>query len=333
MSGSLRDDLRPRIAAELPVALTETDVPGLAPPIRGKVRDSYDLADGRRLLVATDRQSAFDQVLTAVPFKGQVLTATARFWFEATADVCRNHVVAFPDPNVTVARRLRMLPVEVVVRDYLAGTTVTSIWPMYRDGRRDVYGIRLPDGLRRNEKLPATIVTPTTKGDLGAHDQPVTAGEVVGRGLLSDGQWQEVSALAQALFARGRTLAAGRGLILVDTKYEFGLDEDGRITLADEIHTPDSSRYWRADSYLERFTAGDDPETLDKDFLRRWITARCDPYTQPIPAIPEATLVEFALRYIALYEQMTGERFVPPPPEPAARQRIRKAIAGYLGLA
>jgi phosphoribosylaminoimidazole-succinocarboxamide synthase len=324
-----REELRHRVRTALDHVLIETDLPALPPPSRGKVRDNYDLPDGRRLIIATDRQSAFDQVLAAVPFKGQVLTATARFWFEATADLCRNHALAFPDPNVTVARRLHMLPVEVVVRDYLAGTTATSIWPMYRDGQRLLYGIRFPDDLRKNEKLPETILTPTTKGATGEHDEPITAGQVLERRLLTPAQWEEVRSLALALFARGRERAARTGLILVDTKYEFGLADDGRITLADEIHTPDSSRYWLTSSYAERFAAGEEPETLDKDFLRRWIIARCDPYTEPIPPIPAETLVEFSLRYISLYEMVTGERFSPPPPEPPVGVRIRENLTRY----
>lgn len=323
--------LRARVEAGLADVLTETTLPGLTCTLRGKVRDNYDLADGRRLIVATDRQSAFDQVLAAVPFKGQVLTAVARFWFEKTADICRNHVLAFPDPNVTVAKRLAMLPVEVVARDYLAGTTATSIWPMYRDGGRLLYGIRFADGMRRNEKLPTTILTPTTKGDAGAHDAPVSAADVIARGLLTAAQWQEIEALALALFARGREIAARQGLILVDTKYEFGLDEAGRITLADEIHTPDSSRYWRAGSYAARVAADADPETLDKDFLRRWIAARCDPYAEPIPEIPAETLVEFALRYIALLETVTGERFLPPPADLPVAKRLAENVRHYLG--
>jgi phosphoribosylaminoimidazole-succinocarboxamide synthase len=326
-------DLRQRVGAALEDVLIETELRGLPPPSRGKVRDNYDLPNGQRLIVATDRQSAFDQVLAAVPFKGQVLTATARFWFEATADICRNHVLAFPDPNVTVARRLRMLPVEVVVRDYLAGTTATSIWPMYRDGHRLLYGVCFRDGLRKNEKLPETIVTPTTKGAAGAHDEPITQEQIVDRGLLAGSRWEEVRSLALALFVRGRERAAANGLILVDTKYEFGLDDDGRLTLADEIHTPDSSRYWLAASYAERFAAGQEPETLDKDFLRRWIIARCDPYTEPIPPIPAETLVEFSLRYITLYEMVTGEDFCPPPPEPSASERVQANLARFLGQA
>ena len=326
-------DLRQRVSDALEDVLIETAFPFLPPPSRGKVRDNYDLPDGRLLIVATDRQSAFDQVLAAVPFKGQVLTATARFWFEATADICRNHALAFPDSNVTVARRLRMLPVEVVVRDYLAGTTATSIWPMYRDGDRLLYGVRLPDAMRKNEKLPETIVTPTTKGAAGAHDEPITPEQIIDRGLLTAPQWQEIRLLALALFARGREHAARNGLILVDTKYEFGLDEDGRLTLADEIHTPDSSRYWLDASYAERFAAGEEPDTLDKDFLRRWIIARCHPYTEPIPPIPMETLVEFSLRYITLYEMVTGEHFSPPPPERPVSERIHANLTRFLGQA
>lgn len=297
---------------------------------RGKVRDNYDLADGRRIIIATDRQSAFDQILTAVPFKGQVLTQTARFWFEASADIVANHVIDYPDPNVLVARTLRMLPVEIVVRDYLTGTTATSLWSMYAAGQREMYGLSFADGLRRHEKLPQTVITPTTKAAAGGHDLPLSPADVVAHGLLAGDQWDEIERLSLALFARGRDIAAGNGLILVDTKYEFGLDADGVVTLADEIHTPDSSRYWRSDSYAERLAAGLDPESLDKDFLRRWITARCDPYRDAIPPIPEPTLVEFAARYITLYETVTGQRFQPPADVVPIRERIRETLARYL---
>jgi phosphoribosylaminoimidazole-succinocarboxamide synthase len=322
----LAHPLRELVAARLADVLVDAEFRGLAGYVRGKVRDNYDLPDGQRLLIATDRQSAFDQVLAAVPFKGQVLTQTARFWFEATADLARNHVLGFPDPNVTLVRRLTMLPIEVVVRDYLTGTTQTSIWPMYRAGARTLYGQRLPDGLRQHQKLPQTMLTPTTKGTVGAHDEPIAPAEIVARAVLSQRLWDEVAALALAVFARGRTLAADRGLILVDSKYEFGLDDAGRVVLADELHTPDSSRYWRLASYEERLAAGREPETLDKDFLRRWIIARCDPYREPVPAIPPATLIEFSLRYISLFETITGQTFIPPPATPPIRERIRAAL-------
>ncbi|MFL5206521.1 MAG: phosphoribosylaminoimidazolesuccinocarboxamide synthase, partial [Microvirga sp.] len=200
--------------------LEDATIPELPNHYRGKVRDNYDLPDGRRIIIASDRISAFDQNLAAIPLKGQVLTQTAKFWFEATADICPNHVLEYPDPNVVVGRRLSMLPVEMVVRDYLTGSTDTAIWPMYRDGRRTVYGIPLPDGMKKNDKLPATILTPTTKAEQGGHDAPITAEEIVAQGLLTHKQWDEVAALSLAIFARGREIAAKNGLILVDTKFE-----------------------------------------------------------------------------------------------------------------
>lgn len=293
---------------------------------RGKVRESYDLPDGRRVMIATDRQSAFDHVLAAVPDKGHVLTSTAGFWFEQTADVCPNHMISQPDPNVVVAKRLQMLPVEMVVRDYITGTTDTSIWTMYNSGQRDVYGQTLPEGLRKNDRLPETIITPTTKGEAGAHDYPITAREIVDQGLLTKAQWDEASEKSLALFARGREIAARNGLILVDTKYEFGLDEDGVVTIADEIHTPDSSRYWDAESYPTRHENGEEPENLDKEFLRLWIRTRCNPYTDPLPTIPGETLIEFSNKYVSLFERVTGQTFERPPAEPAVRDRIRAAL-------
>ncbi len=323
-------DLRALIRARLDDVLVDAAFPGVPGHTSGKVRDSYDLPEGWRIIVTTDRQSAFDQVLAAVPFKGQVLNETARFWFEATADIVANHAVSFPDPNVTVARRLEMLPVEVVVRDYLTGSTATSVWPLYRDGVRTMYGITLPDGLVRNQKLPQTILTPTTKAPAGGHDAPVTPEEIVCRGLLSAERWAEVTEVALALFARGREVAAGHGLILVDTKYEFGLDEGGRLVLADELHTPDSSRYWRTASYAARMAAGEEPESLDKEFLRLWIAARCDPYREPVPPIPAETLVDFAARYVALYETVTGRTFTPPPDPRPIRERVEAAVRGWV---
>jgi len=318
-----------RIRAAIPNVLTEAHFPELPNYYRGKVRENYDLSDGRRILISTDRQSAFDQVLAAVPFKGQVLTETARFWFEATKDICANHVLDYPDPNVVIGRRLSMLPVEMVVRDYLTGSTDTAIWPMYRDGKRSVYGVNLPDGLKKNDKLPGTILTPTTKAEQGGHDAPITPKEIVAQGLLSQKQWDEVAALSLAIFARGREIAAKNGLILVDTKFEFGLDEQGKIVLADEILTPDSSRYWKASNYAARHGAGAEPESLDKEFLRLWISSRCDPYKQPIPEIPADTLVEFAQKYIALYETVTGKTFAAPSAGEPVKERIRRNLAKF----
>ncbi len=311
----------------LQACLTDAEFPELPNFQRGKVRDSYDLPGGRRVMVATDRQSAFDLVLAAVPYKGQVLNQTARFWFERTADLCPNHVIGYPDPNVIVGRRLDMLPVEMVVRSYMTGSTSTSIWPMYERGERTMYGHRFPDGLVKNARLPETIITPTTKGDLGAHDEPTTAEDLVASGVLSQAQWDTLAETSLALFARGQQIAAKNGLILVDTKYEFGTDEAGAITLADEVHTPDSSRYWIAESYDARLAAGQEPESLDKEFLRLWITARCDPYTEPLPDITPETLLEFSGKYIRLYEQVTGETFEKPASGEAVRDRVRANLA------
>lgn len=299
----------------------------------GKVRDSYDLPDGRRVMIATDRQSAFDQVLAAVPYKGQVLTQTARFWFERTRDICPNHVISEPDPNVAVVRRLNMLPVEMVVRDYMTGSTDTSIWPMYQKGKREMYGVRFPEGLVKNQKLPSTILTPTTKAERGEHDEPITPAEIVKRGLLSQAQWDTLAEVSLKIFARGREIAARNGLILVDTKYEFGIDPAGVITLADEIHTPDSSRYWLANTYPQKLAAKSEPESLDKEFLRLWIRELCDPYKDPIPTIPPETLIAFSEKYIRLYETVTGRRFDRPSIDRPVRERVetnlRKAFPEY----
>jgi phosphoribosylaminoimidazole-succinocarboxamide synthase len=316
-------------AAHLDGVLADATIPELPNHYRGKVRDNYDLPDGRRIIIASDRLSAFDRILTAIPCKGQVLTQIARFWFDETRDICANHVIGYPDPNVLVCRRLAILPVEIVVRDYLTGTTGTSIWPIYRAGRREIYGIRFPDGLHENQKLAATVVTPTTKAPEGEHDEPVTPDQIISRGLLTQEQWRNVSDLALALFARGRAIATERGLILVDTKYEFGLDPEGRILLADEIHTPDSSRYWIAETYERRFAAGEPPDTLDKDFLRRWVTARCDPYRDPIPEIPREVVLKTARIYIDAYETITGKTFEPPSPDIPILARIRANLTPY----
>lgn len=296
----------------------------------GKVRDNYDLPDGRRIIIATDRLSAFDRILCAVPFKGQVLTQTARFWFEQTADLCPNHVLSYPDPNVVVGQRLDILPVEIVVRDYLAGSTGTSVLTLYKAGQRQMYGHTLPDGLRDNQRLPQPIITPTSKAFHGGHDAPLTPAEILEQKLVTPVQWEQLSAYAFALFARGQEIAARNGLILVDTKYEFGTDAAGRIILADEIHTPDSSRYWRASSYQPRFDAGERPESFDKDFVRSWVAARCDPYHDAIPEIPEELILATAAVYIEAYETITGQRFILPEEPGSVLQRIRGHLAEFM---
>ncbi|MEQ8397927.1 phosphoribosylaminoimidazolesuccinocarboxamide synthase [Thalassobaculum sp.] len=309
--------------------LEDATIPELPNHYRGKVRDNYDLPDGRRIIIASDRLSAFDISLAAIPFKGEVLTRTARFWFEATRDICPNHVLEYPDPNVVIGQRLDILPVEMVVRDYLAGTTGTSILTMYKAGRRDMYGVRLPDGLGDNAKLPQTIITPTSKAALGSHDEPLTPDDIVGKGLLTAEQWRTVSGYALALFARGREMARERGLILVDTKYEFGTDADGRIVLADEIHTPDSSRYWFLDSYQDRVGRGEKPESFDKDFMRNWVVARCDPYKDAIPPIPDEVVAQTAEVYIKAFETITGQSFDIPEMTGSVLDRIRGNLARF----
>ncbi len=296
---------------------------------RGKVRDNYDLPDGRRILIATDRLSAFDIILACIPFKGQVLTATARHWFERTADICPNWVLSYPDPNAVIGKRLAILPVEMVVRGYLAGATGTSVLTQYKTGQRDMYGLHFPDGMRDNQVLPKPIITPTSKAMDGAHDEPLTVDEILERRLLTGAQWDEVTALSLDLFARGQHMAAERGLILADTKYEFGADEHGRIILADEIHTPDSSRYWRANSFQSRFEKGEKPESFDKDFVRNWVAARCDPYKDKIPEIPESLIDDTARVYIEAYETITGQHFVAPPRSEPLLARIRRNLAPY----
>lgn len=308
-------------------ALSDATIPELPNHYRGKVRDNYDLADGRRILISSDRLSAFDRSLAAIPHKGQVLTQTARYWFEATADICPNHVLTYPDPNVVIGQRLQILPVEIVVRGYLAGTTGTSILTLYKKGERNMYGLDLPDGMRDNQALPHPVITPTSKADQGDHDAPMTVAEILAKKLVTPAQWQTLERYALALFGRGQEMAAKNGLILADTKYEFGLDAAGNILLADEIHTPDSSRYWLAASYAERFQKGEKPESFDKDFVRNWVAARCDPYKDDIPEIPASLIGDTSLVYIHAYEAITGKAFQPG--EQPALPRIRRNLAPY----
>jgi phosphoribosylaminoimidazole-succinocarboxamide synthase len=309
--------------------LPHARIPELPNPYFGKVRDCYDLPGGRRILISSDRISAFDQILASIPHKGQVLTQLARYWFDRTGDICPNHVLEYPDPNVVIGRRLTILPVEIVVRGYLAGTTGTSILTMYKQGQRAMYGHVLPDGLRDNQVLPQPIITPTSKEFDGGHDAPLTAADIVAQGLLTQAQWDAVAGYARALFARGQAMAADRGLILVDTKYEFGLDAEGRILLADEIHTPDSSRYWLADGYQAAFAAGTRPPSFDKDVIRSWVAARCDPYHDPIPEIPDEIIARTSAVYVQAYEAITGAVFVPDLAGATVLDRVRANLAPY----
>lgn len=323
------------MAPDLTRVLPEARIPELPNPYFGKVRDCYDLPPspdypmGRRILISSDRISAFDRILAAIPWKGQVLTQVARWWFEKTEDICPNHVVAYPDPNVVIGRRVDILPVEVVVRGYLAGTTSTSILTQYKAGAREMYGHRLPDGLRDNQALPRAIITPTSKAFDGGHDEPLTPAQIAEQGLLTAAEWDQVTAHALTLFARGQQLAAERGLILVDTKYEFGRDETGRILLADEIHTPDSSRYWLAGGYQAAFEAGTRPPSFDKDVIRAWVVARCDPYRDAIPEIPAEMIARTSAVYIEAYEAITGQPFVPDMSGATVLDRVRANLGQF----
>ena len=298
-----------QLMGAIPDCLVETKLP-LAHKYPGKVRDTYDLGDGRLLLITTDRQSGFDRMLGAIPYKGQVLNRTSLSWFEATKHIIGNHVISSPHANALIARKARVLPIEVVVRGYLTGSTDTSIWTQYSAGARDFAGHTLPDGMKKNEKLAANIITPTTKEK--DHDRPITPEAIVAENWMSAGEWELVSTKALELFAFGQQLAASRGLILVDTKYEFGVTPEGEIILIDEVHTPDSSRYWLADTYSERLAAGLEPDMIDKEFFRLWFRERCDPYADAVlPTPPDTLIAELASRYIQLFEKITGSTFTP----------------------
>ena len=299
-----------QIRSLIPQAFVGVDLPGLGQRHSGKVRDLY-VVDGHRILITTDRLSAFDRVLTAVPYKGQVLNQLSAYWFERTADLIANHVLAVPDPNVTVAVECRPLPVEVIVRGYITGVTSTALWYRYSLGERDIYGYRFPDGMRKNEPLPEPIITPTTKGQEGEHDERITCAEVVERGFLDAKTWDQVQAAALAVFRRGQEMAARGGLILVDTKYEFGRGPDGQVMLIDEVHTPDSSRFWVAEGYQERVALGLEPENFDKEFLRLWYAERGYRGDGEPPAATDDLIVQVSQRYIACYERLTGQAFAP----------------------
>ncbi|MHB8420416.1 MAG: phosphoribosylaminoimidazolesuccinocarboxamide synthase [Myxococcales bacterium] len=318
------DDLR----AQLSHALRETSFPSLGILSRGKVRDNYRLPDGKRLaMVTTDRLSAFDHVLTTLPFKGEVLSRLAVFWFGKTADVFPNHLIDVPDPNVLICRACRPLPIEVVVRGHLAG----SLWRDYTAGRANAaYGLSLPPGLRRDQRFERALVTPTTKAEGGQHDLPISEAELVGRGLVARPVWEQAVSAARALFARGQEWALSRGLILADTKYEFGLD-GGELLLIDEIHTPDSSRYWIADGYERRFAGGEDQQMLDKENLRQWLIRERNFSGQgPLPQIPDEVRVDLAQKYLAAYERITGARFESAAGEVAPRIESNLRARGYL---
>lgn len=295
------------IKAHVNDTLKETNFQGLGMRRVGKVRDVYDGGD-KLTLIATDRHSSFDRIIAHVPCKGAILNQISEFWFTHTSDIITNHVIGVPDPNVLIAKKCTPLPVEAVMRGYITGVTGTSIWTKYQNGERDFGGVTLPDGLKKNAKLIEPLFTPTTKSD--EHDRPITTAEIISEGILTKELTEKVEKTAKALFARGQELALERGLILVDTKYEFGLDANGELLLIDEIHTPDSSRYWKADTYEERFAANVEPEYFDKEFLRLWFRENCDPYNdKELPPAPPELIAELTRRYIEIYEIITREPF------------------------
>ncbi|KAL5201111.1 hypothetical protein ABZP36_035465 [Zizania latifolia] len=303
-------------------------VPGLRLAAKGKVRDVYESGE-HLVLVTTDRQSAFDRVLASIPFKGQVLNETSLWWFNRTCHITPNAVVSSPDKNVTIAKRCSVFPVEFVVRGYVTGSTDTSLWTVYSKGVRNYCGNVLPDGMVKNEKLSANILTPTTKAV--DHDVPVTPEEIINSGLMSKEDFDEARSKALSLFAYGQEVAFENGLILVDTKYEFGKTADGTIMLIDEVHTPDSSRYWIADSYEDRFNSTLEPENVDKEFLRLWFKNNCNPYEDAVlPEAPEDLVCELAWRYIFLFETITHTKFEIPETQEPIHQRISRNVAEAL---
>ncbi|MFA6273809.1 MAG: phosphoribosylaminoimidazolesuccinocarboxamide synthase [Candidatus Paceibacterota bacterium] len=287
--------------------LRETDFKNLGERKVGKVRDIYTQPD-KIILISTDRHSSFDRIIAHIPFKGEVLNQISAFWFENTKDIITNHVISIPDPNVVIAKKCKPLPIECIMRGYITGVTDTSLWTHYQKGQRDFGNFILPEGLKKNQKLTEPVFTPTTKSD--EHDRPITPSEIVSEGLMNKELTDEVEKVAKALFKRGQEIALSHGLILVDTKYEFGLDENGKLTLIDEIHTPDSSRYWKANSYDERFNKDEEPEYFDKEFLRLWFKNHCDPYNDKVlPEAPSELVAELSRRYIEIYETITGKTF------------------------
>lgn len=314
------DDLR----AQLGKTLEETSFSGLGTRSVGKVRDSY-VRDGRRTIVVTDRISAFDVVLGTIPWKGQVLNQMAAHWFALSRDVAPNHVLAVPDPNVTVARDCVPLPVEFVMRAYLTGVTSTSIWSAYQRGERTFCGHALPEGMRKNERLARALLTPSTKAAKGGHDESVSRDEILARGLVSAAEMDQAAALCERLFAFGQAEAAKRGLILVDTKYEIGRTPEGELCFIDEVHTPDSSRYWYAEDYEQRLSAGQEPRGLDKEYVRTALVARGYRGEGPPPPLDDEVRIEAARRYIAVYELVTGRTFEPAREDP--HPRIARVLA------
>lgn len=295
------------IKKNLDYILKETNFKWLGKKKVGKVRDVYD-QDDKLILISTDRHSSFDRIIAHIPFKGQVLTQTSLFWFDQTKDIIQNHVLGNPDPNVVVGKKCKVIPVEIVPRAYITGVTNTSLWTHYQKGRRDFGNFKLPNDLKKNQKLDKPLLTFSTKDDV--HDVYITPAEILEQKIVEKKLWQKIEEVATKLFQRGQEIAAKHGLILVDTKYEFGVDENNKLTLVDEIHTPDSSRYWILDNYQAKFDNGEEPEYFDKEFLRLWFKENCDPYNDAtLPKAPNELIIELSSRYIQIYEKITGQKF------------------------
>jgi phosphoribosylaminoimidazole-succinocarboxamide synthase len=316
---------RPVLREQLPFTLRETDFPSLGERYRGKVRDTY-ARDDRLILITSDRLSAFDRVLTTVPFKGEILNRITSWWFGKTSHIVKNHLLDQPDPNVAVARKCRAFPIEFVVRGYLTG----SMWRDYQKGAHTAYGVPIPQGMKKDQKFERPIITPSTKETGGAHDEPISEKEILARGLVQERDWRRACEAALALFAEGQKQAAARGMILVDTKYEFGTS-GGELYVIDEVHTPDCSRYWIASEYSPRFERGEDQKMLDKENIRQWlIKERGWQGHGEAPAIPDEVRVDLAEKYCTAYEQMTGESLGLVAGDPVARIRKNLSARGYL---
>jgi len=300
---------RQKIIENIPLVLKTVNITKFGKKHQGKVRDSYAL-DDKRIIVTTDRQSAFDHVLGFIPFKGQVLNQLSAFWFKETADIISNHLLLVPDPNVMVVKNCQVIPIEMVVRGYITGVTDTSIWGSYEKGERVIYGIKFPEELAKNQKLPKPVITPTTKAGIG-HDERLTEEEIIKRKIVSQAIWKQMKTAALNLFKRGQEICDKVGIILVDTKYEFGLNEEGKLMLVDELHTPDSSRYWVKKTYDERFKKGLEPESYDKEPLRIWFKEHGYMGKGKIPKMPPSFIAKMSRLYMGIYEEITGQKFIP----------------------
>ena len=297
------------IIKNIPSAVKTVKASGLAKKESGKVRDWYT-KNSFRILIATDRVSAFDKVVGLVPFRGAVLNKLSEFWFEKTRDIVPNHMIGVIDPNIMLVSECKALQIEVVVRGYITGVTDTSLWKKYSEGQRLIYGIKFPDGLIKNQKLKKPLITPTTRATgKGGHDEPITKEEIIKQKLVTPKIWKQIEKVALKLFERGTELAGKSGFILADTKYEFGLNKNGKLTLIDEIHTPDSSRFWLKKTYLSNFKKGKEVESYDKEYMRIWFNEKGYSGKGKIPSMPKDIIADISSRYMEVYEKLTGEKF------------------------